>query len=288
MIERYEETTAQVHYDGTVELSLAATAVSIADKLSMRGIHFDEIGTVADYEIQLVSPSLIVSVLCDEADRSCIHVSAETPVSQGKSRKNGDRRFTAAADTVRHFISHIPARNVVWQHRGSTHVTAPHAETTTTTRRIRSPLEHVRQPEAIEAPIAACESQVDWSHGHTVTSGDNLIDLGRAAYNRRPVNRHGVHDVRRIRPALPVKDHSPTAEKLTIYALGTTVMVMSLPVGAGLMTYNLLRGGTINGTSRIMALTGMGVGLSVLPATRIAAATAQDLLPFALSIAGTL
>jgi hypothetical protein len=64
----------------------------------------------------------------------------------------------------------------------------------------------------------------------------------------------------------PDEDDS-LAGKLSIYVLNGTIMVMNFPIGMGLLTYNILRGGDMKVTARAMALTGAALGLmTALPA----------------------
>jgi hypothetical protein len=50
--------------------------------------------------------------------------------------------------------------------------------------------------------------------------------------------------------------------KIAIYVLNSTIMVMSFPVGMGLLTYNILKGGRITATARTMAMTGVAIGFA--------------------------
>ena len=49
--------------------------------------------------------------------------------------------------------------------------------------------------------------------------------------------------------------------RLSVYVMNGTVMVMSFPVGMGLLTYNILKGESLTVTARMMALTGLAVGM---------------------------
>ena len=58
-------------------------------------------------------------------------------------------------------------------------------------------------------------------------------------------------------------DRSDVVNRLSTYALNTTVMVAALPVGVALMTYNVLGGENLRLTSQVTALTGAFLGLGV-------------------------
>ncbi|KKK53305.1 hypothetical protein LCGC14_3096110, partial [marine sediment metagenome] len=82
-------------------------------------------------------------------------------------------------------------------------------------------------------------------------------------------------------------DAATASGKVTLFAMNSALMVVSMPVGAGLMTYNLLSGGSISTTARATGVTGAVLGISTLSATQSAAATvANEALPMMKSIAG--
>lgn len=54
----------------------------------------------------------------------------------------------------------------------------------------------------------------------------------------------------------------PLAQRLTIYTVNTSLMLVALPVGAALMTYNILGGEDFKTTARAVALTGAAIGLA--------------------------
>ena len=70
----------------------------------------------------------------------------------------------------------------------------------------------------------------------------------------------------RIRHALYPEDAPgdtpPLSQRLTIYAVNTTLMLVALPVGAALMTYNILGGEDLKTTARAAALTGAAIGFA--------------------------
>lgn len=82
---------------------------------------------------------------------------------------------------------------------------------------------------------------------------------------------HPMHaEMGRIRDALypPLPERrtasgkEPTVRRLTLYTFNTTMLMVSLPVGAALLTYNILGREDSRVTARLMALTGIGVAFS--------------------------
>jgi len=55
-----------------------------------------------------------------------------------------------------------------------------------------------------------------------------------------------------------------SAGRASLYAMSATIMVFALPVGAGVLTYNALSGGSMRATAHMMALTGIGTALTAL------------------------
>lgn len=50
--------------------------------------------------------------------------------------------------------------------------------------------------------------------------------------------------------------------RLAAHVMNATIMVMSLPIGASVMTYSLLRGGNLRSSARVMALLGIAIGVT--------------------------
>lgn len=59
-------------------------------------------------------------------------------------------------------------------------------------------------------------------------------------------------------------DRSETTARLATYALNTTLLVTAMPVGAALMTYNMLGGENFRLTAQVTALTGAFLGTGVM------------------------
>lgn len=51
--------------------------------------------------------------------------------------------------------------------------------------------------------------------------------------------------------------------RLTVYALNGMLMLMAFPVGMALLVFNILGGENIRTTAHAIALTGMGIGISL-------------------------
>lgn len=57
----------------------------------------------------------------------------------------------------------------------------------------------------------------------------------------------------------------PLEHRLAIYTLNTTLLVIALPVGAAMLTFNALGRESLTATARAMAITGVGIFYSQLP-----------------------
>lgn len=53
--------------------------------------------------------------------------------------------------------------------------------------------------------------------------------------------------------------------RATVYVMNLIVIVMALPVGLGLLFFNILFGANLRTTAHVIALTGMGIALSQTP-----------------------
>lgn len=82
-----------------------------------------------------------------------------------------------------------------------------------------------------------------------------------------------VGEAERLRAALYPEDleeatrprDRPLPHRLTIYTLNTSLLVIALPVGAAMLTYNALGRESLTATARAMAITGVGIFYSQLP-----------------------
>lgn len=89
--------------------------------------------------------------------------------------------------------------------------------------------------------------------------------------NTEPVSlRPANPEMARLRAALypqPADGQAPQTVKLRLAAstMDMTLMVVFLPAGAAMLTYSLLKGGNVNASARVMALTCSILGLSQLP-----------------------
>jgi hypothetical protein len=137
------------------------------------------------------------------------------------------RRFHACAAAVRRLVAEARPRRIEWRHRGGFYIS--------------------------EAGQIAVVS------GMPGTSGDGARRKAAA----RAFALYG-HDATRARPAtrrprafrIGGDTRQSTPVKLAQWALNATVCVLYLPVGAAVMTHQLLRGGSLNLSARWMAVTG--------------------------------
>ena len=91
--------------------------------------------------------------------------------------------------------------------------------------------------------------------------------------NDAPATSHPmVGEMRTIRQALypaksqkpPHRGKAPLPQRLTIYTMNTTLMLVALPVGSAILVYNMIRGEDLNMNARAIAATGTIVGLAHL------------------------
>ena len=67
------------------------------------------------------------------------------------------------------------------------------------------------------------------------------------------------------RPAMPQQRcKAPLPQRLTIYTMNTTLMLVALPVGSAILVYNMIRGEDLNMNARAIAATSTIVGLAQL------------------------
>lgn len=60
-------------------------------------------------------------------------------------------------------------------------------------------------------------------------------------------------------------EHFNLTARATVYVLNMMVLVMALPVGLGLLFFNILFGENLRTTAHVVALTGMGIALAQTP-----------------------
>ncbi|MDP4032153.1 MAG: hypothetical protein Q8P60_04730 [Pseudorhodobacter sp.] len=104
---------------------------------------------------------------------------------------------------------------------------------------------------------------------------DNTATMAKPVANDLPdLPRLRHDDLHRMRLALYPEeapgyiappDQGALARRLTVHAMNTTLIMVSLPVGAALLTYSVLRGEDMRVTGRAMALTGITLGLMQSP-----------------------
>ncbi|WP_172961053.1 hypothetical protein [Oceaniglobus roseus] len=268
MSRRYDESLAVLHYDGKVAFNLEAMAAPLTKALERRGFVFDVVGMSEDCELQYISAKLIVTVACDTDRPSQIQISAETPRDGSCGDGVADRRFRALTAATLQIFGQITPHRVLWRHEDKTYAVPSARPEPATLATVGTSLS--------AAPRAAAPA------GKLDTLDPDFFDKARAELRARL-----DATVEAVLPEASEREQHNVCETVTLYALNTTVMVLSLPIGAGLMTYNLIRGGTIAGTSRALALTGTACGLTTLTATQGLASGSDlgGLLPVALTLA---
>ncbi|KAF0674836.1 hypothetical protein [Profundibacterium mesophilum] len=265
MTARYEETTARVEYAAPISLDMARIAGPLEARLATRGARFDVIGTTQDDELQFISGSLIVTLRRCATDASSLRVAAASLVGAGHPRSMAAARFAACTAVVRQLLALRQADRVVWKHKGRTYVTAEQMETEIEPQRVRRAMRQL--PEVTDMPRAALPAP----RAKVALSGEGAEDGERA-----------MRDLRRelgASPASPERDPARLGawgEKVALYALNALLVAICAPVGAGMMVYSLLRGGSVTVSARAMGITGAGIGFSSLAA---APALAQITVP---------
>lgn len=63
-------------------------------------------------------------------------------------------------------------------------------------------------------------------------------------------------------PEILAPEKAPTAQRLTIYTLNTALILVAMPVGVAVLTYNVLGRESMTTTARSMALAGFGVAFA--------------------------
>lgn len=58
------------------------------------------------------------------------------------------------------------------------------------------------------------------------------------------------------------EEHSNLTARATVYVMNMIVMVFAMPVGLGLLFFNILGGENLRTTAHVLALTGMGLALA--------------------------
>jgi len=128
-------------------------------------------------------------------------------------------------------------------------------------------------------PDVAAQAQAPTAQTVKATPAADRLKAGRrlpaqpeAFANSQPDLPHPmVADAARIREALYSADardpaaKAPLAQRLTLYSMNLTLVIVAAPVGAALLTYNALGREDMRLTARTMALTGFAVALSQTP-----------------------
>lgn len=180
------------------------------------------------------------------------------------------QRAALAQRLVRHLMQFEPADLVVW-HGDSTLYTAEEF------RRDLVPGITLRESKALP-PITDDEPEhFDRLDGRLraaianslpdlpsrLSDGNEALRSIFSAVSSSSVPREKLAKIELVEP----DDDDSLAGKLSIYVLNGTIIVLNFPIGMGMLTYNILRGGDMTATARAMALTGAILGLlSAAPA----------------------
>ena len=127
------------------------------------------------------------------------------------------------------------------------------------------------------APVAAAPAAIRVVAAETVADHRDLSDTFAPANSQQEhsadlmpqVPAPVVPDLWMVQP-LPVTLQAPMAlqgslpQRLTIYAMNATLMLVALPVGCAVLVYNMVRGEDLGFSARAIAVTGTLVGLAQL------------------------
>ncbi len=135
----------------------------------------------------------------------------------------------------------------------------PRAVKATTRTTARPKLPDFSRPKPAEAPAAAMLASAE--------AAGIVAAAPRAVVPNRPQVRE---DLARIREALyppepenaPARRREPLVRRVTLYSLNATLLLAAPPVGAALLTYNVLGRENPRVTSRVMALTGAAFAMA--------------------------
>lgn len=125
-------------------------------------------------------------------------------------------------------------------------------------RRSENTLRHERPRPLGETPKEAVANDII-DIPHPMVSEMQRI---REALYQEHVNEAAKVAAVKMRPSPDAKEKGTLPQRLTIYSLNCTLMVVALPVGAALMTYNCLGREDMRVTSRVMALTGTAIAFA--------------------------
>lgn len=271
MAQRQEETTAIIRYDGIVRISGSALVATLRPVFEEAGAEFQHCGPTGKARARFVGRGLRISIgVVEDAPHEVI-VRVETPVDLPNPREVAQLRFRLCTAAVRHFVTGCPAREVSWQHKGSRYLTAPGRETVVERPTVRRPVAPAGTGEAARRKAARRATAAQMTQA--------LPEASRRPARPEDERRRAVDEARRRAkarlapaPAATQAINQSLPAKLTLYTMNATLCVMALPVGAGMMTYNVLSGGSLAATGRAIALTGLALALAQIPALHQVAA----------------
>lgn len=127
-----------------------------------------------------------------------------------------------------------------------------------TTEPMRLPQMPVPFAESADTPVSAdgpSKMELDARADFQALIANDMPDLPAPDFDQLDRIRDALY------PQAEDEDKPELVQRLTIYAANTTLMLVALPVGAALLTYNILGGEDAKITARAMALTGAALGM---------------------------
>ncbi|MGR3755754.1 MAG: hypothetical protein ACU0AT_00795 [Tranquillimonas sp.] len=269
MARRHEETSAHIRFEGAIRLSGAQLARALVPTFEAEGAVIAKAGALRGSEAYFAGPSLRIRIGPVPGSDRDISVLIETPVDAPAPRETAAQRMRLCGAAVAHFVRARPASHVLWQHKGARYRSAAGAATEVEHAPVRrfeagtGTGEQARQKSQrrIDAAKRALPLPPPPAAPRQPVSDAARSDLAAAARSR--AHARLAQAGRRPDPRGELRRSLPG--KLTLYTMNTTLCVMALPVGAGMMTYNVLSGGSVVATARAMALTGLALALGGSP-----------------------
>ncbi|MEX5729310.1 hypothetical protein Ga0609869_002663 [Rhodovulum iodosum] len=194
----------------------------------------------------------------------------------------------ACYHVVRHLLREEDADFVYWHHTDSVFIAdevetptvqippvqsrtppraaAAEAQPKAATARPRRPISRpvsTPRPEMIDAGAfarsAAEENEANRAAKRLPDIAPNDDNLRRS---RRSIFASDLIEIESVKFEAP-KEPVAIPEQLAVYVMSATLMVLSFPVGFGMLIYNILAGESLKATARVMALTGVGFSMNM-------------------------
>ncbi|MGR3572519.1 hypothetical protein [Brevirhabdus sp.] len=289
MLNNESSTKATLTYDGLPPLDFKGLEKDLARVFKNIGIEIDHAHSESRKHATFVG-SQISGRICRENEDVVVWIENGT-----SARENVDQtRVAACYHVVRHLLSLNRAECVLWHHTGKLYTSEGfEARIALDATPMKAPEESVQDQNIFaddRFSVNAMYDRLDSSFVRRIevpktapfvrsaaAAGPNDIMISledpnsRISANLRAALYPDYHQdddeptIQILGPGSPQDrlDKSETVARLATYALNTTLVIAALPVGVGLLTYNMLGGENLRLTAQVTALTGafLGTGL---------------------------